>query len=187
MVTTIVCLLSLSRPRAHIVSASRDKSVKVWEVATGFCVQTLLGHDEWVRAIVVSPDGRAVFSGSSDHSVRAWSLDVAGARSAAAGDWRGHDHVVECVAINAVELPKVACDGGARVWAKVAPGGVVASGSRDNSIRLWNTATGNCEAVLEGHENWVRGLVFHANGKFLLSCSDDKSVRVWDLSRRAAV
>ncbi len=182
-----VSAVAFTPSASHLVSASRDKSLKIWEVASGFCVQTLLGHDEWVRSVVVAPDGRAAYTGSSDHSVRAWALDTAGARSAAAGDWRGHDHVVECVAVNATELPKLACDGGARIVAKVPPGGLVASGSRDNSIRLWNTATGNCEAVLEGHENWVRALVFHANGKFLLSAADDKSVRVWDLAQGRCV
>jgi platelet-activating factor acetylhydrolase IB subunit alpha len=177
-----VSAVAFTPSAAHLLSASRDKSIKVWEVASGFCVQTLLGHDEWVRAIAVAPDGRAAYSASSDHSVRAWSIDTAGARSAAAGDWRGHDHVVECIAVNAVELPKLACDGGTRLVTKVAPGALVATGSRDNSIRLWSTATGNCEAVLDGHENWVRTLVFHANGKFLLSGADDKSVRVWDLA-----
>lgn len=33
-----------------------------------------------------------------------------------------------------------------------------------------------------GHDNWVRALVFHPNGKFLLSASDDKTVRIWDLA-----
>jgi len=36
--------------------------------------------------------------------------------------------------------------------------------------------------VIEGHDNWVRGLAFHHSGKFLYSCSDDKSIRVWDIN-----
>lgn len=37
-------------------------------------------------------------------------------------------------------------------------------------------------AVQPGHDNWVRALVFHPTGKFLLSCSDDKTIRVWELA-----
>lgn len=33
-----------------------------------------------------------------------------------------------------------------------------------------------------GHNNWVRALVFHPSGKFLLSAADDKTIRVWELS-----
>lgn len=33
-----------------------------------------------------------------------------------------------------------------------------------------------------GHDNWIRALAFHPNGKYLLSASDDKTIRVWDLS-----
>jgi platelet-activating factor acetylhydrolase IB subunit alpha len=36
--------------------------------------------------------------------------------------------------------------------------------------------------TLVGHDNWVTDLVFHASGKYLLSVSDDKSLRMWDLS-----
>ena len=35
--------------------------------------------------------------------------------------------------------------------------------------------------TLTGHDNWVNDLVFHPNGKYLLSVSDDKSIRIWDL------
>jgi platelet-activating factor acetylhydrolase IB subunit alpha len=37
--------------------------------------------------------------------------------------------------------------------------------------------------VLEGHDNWVRDLAFHPCGLLLLSASDDRSVRIWDLSK----
>ena len=38
--------------------------------------------------------------------------------------------------------------------------------------------------TLKGHDNWVRGLAFHPAGKYLLSVSDDRSIRCWDLSQR---
>lgn len=38
--------------------------------------------------------------------------------------------------------------------------------------------------VLTGHDNWVRGVVFHPGGKFLISASDDKTLRVWDLRNK---
>ena len=35
-----------------------------------------------------------------------------------------------------------------------------------------------------GHDNWVRGIVFHPGGKFLLSASDDKTLRTWDIANK---
>jgi platelet-activating factor acetylhydrolase IB subunit alpha len=40
--------------------------------------------------------------------------------------------------------------------------------------------TGMCLFTLVGHDNWVRGVIFHPGGKFIVSASDDKSLRVWD-------
>jgi platelet-activating factor acetylhydrolase IB subunit alpha len=58
----------------------------------------------------------------------------------------------------------------------------MATGSRDKNIKLWDSH-GNCLKTLEGHDNWVRALVFHPGGKYLLSVSDDKTLRCWDLSQ----
>lgn len=57
----------------------------------------------------------------------------------------------------------------------------VATGSRDKRIRIFEVRSGICVVTLSGHDNWVTDLVFHPNGKYLISCGDDKSIRIWDL------
>jgi platelet-activating factor acetylhydrolase IB subunit alpha len=59
----------------------------------------------------------------------------------------------------------------------------IASGSRDKHIKIWNAKRGNWIMNLIGHDGWVRTIIFHPNGKYLLSSSDDKAVFIWDLSR----
>src|SRR5207237_363052 len=59
-------------------------------------------------------------------------------------------------------------------------GGVLASGSFDNTIRLWDSASGQCRAVLRGHKDAVRACAFAPNGRILGSASDDGTVRLWD-------
>ena len=38
--------------------------------------------------------------------------------------------------------------------------------------------------VQVGHDNWVRGLLFHPGGKFIVSCADDKTLRIWDYKNK---
>lgn len=61
------------------------------------------------------------------------------------------------------------------------PGVYVATGSRDKTIKLWDTLSGQCLRTFVGHDNWIRALVFHPTGKYLLSASDDKTIKLWDL------
>jgi platelet-activating factor acetylhydrolase IB subunit alpha len=47
---------------------------------------------------------------------------------------------------------------------------------------LWNER-GQLIRTLGGHDTWIRGLAFHPAGRYLLSASDDKTIRCWDLSQ----
>ncbi len=57
----------------------------------------------------------------------------------------------------------------------------IASASRDKSVRLWCAGTGECIACYEFHKSWVKDVLFHPNAPYILSCSDDCSIRVVDL------
>lgn len=41
-----------------------------------------------------------------------------------------------------------------------------------------------CCPVQVGHDNWVRGMLFHPGGKFIVSCADDKTLRIWDYKNK---
>jgi WD40 repeat protein len=58
----------------RVVSGSFDKTLKVWDVATGECVATLEGHSERVVGVAISPDGRRVVSGSHDQTLKLWGI-----------------------------------------------------------------------------------------------------------------
>jgi WD40 repeat protein len=57
------------------LSGSSDKTLRLWELATGACVHTFEGHTNQVIAVTVTPDGRFALSGSSDETLRLWELD----------------------------------------------------------------------------------------------------------------
>jgi platelet-activating factor acetylhydrolase IB subunit alpha len=53
----------------------------------------------------------------------------------------------------------------------------------DDSLMLFGLLFGDlADALQVGHDNWIRALVFHPSGKYLLSASDDKTIKVWELN-----
>ncbi len=56
------------------ISGSSDKTLKVWNLATGELRHTLQGHSHWVKAVAVSPDGLQAISGSDDNTLKVWNL-----------------------------------------------------------------------------------------------------------------
>ena len=62
-----------------------------------------------------------------------------------------------------------------------------ASGSLDNTVRLWDTATGACVRKLEGHSGWVLSVCFSPDGRRLASSSLDNTVRLWNMETGACV
>jgi hypothetical protein len=58
----------------HVVSASMDQTLKVWELGSGRAVATLEGHTDRVTACAVTPDGRHMVSASHNHTLKVWDL-----------------------------------------------------------------------------------------------------------------
>jgi WD40 repeat protein len=56
----------------YVASASSDRTVKLWEVATKREVTTLFGHGQLVGAVALSANGRYLASGSDDRTVKLW-------------------------------------------------------------------------------------------------------------------
>ncbi|KAI0365155.1 dynein regulator [Pilatotrama ljubarskyi] len=170
----------------RLVSASRDQSVRIWEVATTHCIKVIRPHEDWIRAALPSPDGRFLVTSCMDHTARV--IEVA--TGATKAEFRGHNNVVE----NAVFVPRNAVPAvsellGLKVPAPSASASgaedlsvaFVVTASRDQKIKIWDARAGQCLHTLVGHDGWAHGLVFHPNGRYLLSAADDGSIRIWEL------
>ncbi|KAK6495981.1 hypothetical protein TWF481_003026 [Arthrobotrys musiformis] len=147
-----------------VASASDDKTVRLWDTATGAALQTLEGHTGKVNAVTFSLNSKLVASASDDKTVRLWDT-VTGA---ALQKLEGHIGWIDAVTFSPDSK-------------------LVASASGDWTVRLWDTVTGAALQTLEGHINFVSAIAFSPNGKLVASASYDKTVRLWDTATGAAL
>jgi eukaryotic-like serine/threonine-protein kinase len=143
-----------------LASTSLDRTIRLWDAATGRAAGVLRGHKANVQRVAFSPDGRRLASGSryDEDVVRLW--DVATGREVVP-PLSGHRNEILGVAFS---------PDGARV----------ASASRDQTARLWDAASGKLIKELLGHTGDVNHAVFTPDGTRLLTTSSDQTLRLWD-------
>jgi len=147
-----------------LASAGDDRSVRLWDVASGEALRVLQGHEGWVQSVAFSTDGRWLASSGDDGSVRLWDA----ASGAALRVLQGHE-------------------GGVRSVAFSPDGRWLASAGNDRSVRLWDAASGAALRVLQGHEGGVRSVAFSPDGHWLASAGNDRSVRLWNAASGEAL
>ncbi len=157
--TSRVCSVAFSPNGRLLASGSNDRTVRLWEVASGQVVRTLEGHTWLVNSIAFSPDGRLLASGSHDKTVRLWEV----ASGQAVRTLEGHTDWVISVAFSL-------------------DGRLLASGSADKTVRLWEPTSGQAVRTLEGHTDFIKSVAFSPDGRLLASGSNDKTVRLWDMA-----
>jgi platelet-activating factor acetylhydrolase IB subunit alpha len=178
----------------YLVSASRDATVKMWDVETGFCDHTVSDHSDWVRCLAVQMHARSRDGGGSSSSTASASSSVVWASSGndtviyvyegrkPVLELRGHEHVVESLAF-LTEEPFRPAPASSREGKHVETvRDYLASGSRDRTVRLWKLSEAACLATFVAHENWVRSVLIHPSGNYVISASDDKTIRVFDVA-----
>ncbi len=184
----------------QIASGGEDKTVRLWDVATGVYGLILSGHSDAVSSVVYSPTGDQLASGSDDKTVRLWDAETGTAGLILSG----HSDRVSSVAYSPTgdQLASGSWDKTVRLWdAKTGvclhtlnghidavysvvyspTGDQLASGSDDYTVRLWDAETGTVGLILSGHSGRVSGVAYSPRGDQLASCSYDKTVRLWDV------
>jgi WD40 repeat protein/uncharacterized caspase-like protein len=150
--------LAFSADGRLLASGSADKSVKVWEAATGREVQTLAGHAGWVTSLAFSPDGKYLASGGADGVIKLW--EVAAWREART--LKRHAGKVSSLAFSPDSK-----------W--------LASAGADKTVKLWKVSSDRERFNLTGHTGAVLAVAFDKSGR-LLSGGANKNVKLWDVA-----
>lgn len=140
-----------------------DKSIQL--------VHTITGHDRpifGIKALTIAPDGRTLVSGARDGKIIFWNLQT-GERLR---EWIADKEGVETIAIDR-------------------DGKILVSGGIDGQIKVWSYPDGKLLHKISGHSAPISKVIIVAepttNRQLIISTSDDRTIRIWDLSTHRSV
>lgn len=182
----------------RVVSGSRDRHLRVWDIETRACIMCLAGHTGSVLCLQLDGKTNTVVTGSSDTTIMTWDL-VKGERTHI---YEGHAAPVLNVRFDEHYVVSCSKDKTIKIWARSESSrrphtcirtlrghraavnavqfvdNTIVSASGDRTIKIWNLNTGDCLRSIEGHERGIACIVF--DGRFITSGSSDLSIRIHD-------
>ncbi len=144
-----------------IVSASFDRTLKVWDAVTGIERHTLRGHTANVTSCAISADGEVIISASADGTVKVWDASIASERYTLS------------------HKGEVLLGLGVRSCAISGDGRVVASAC-GRTVKLWDATTGSEYLTFKEHTEPVTSCTISADGSIVASTSWDGTIKVWN-------
>ncbi|KAI9839917.1 MAG: pre-mRNA-splicing factor prp46 [Sarea resinae] len=178
-------------------SGAGDRTIKIWDLASGSLRLTLTGHISTVRGLAVSPRHPYLFSCGEDKMVKCWDLET----NKVIRHYHGHLSGVYTLALHPTldVLVTGGRDGVARVWDMRSRSNIhvlsghkgtvsdikcqeadpqVISSSLDSTIRLWDLAAGKTMGVLTHHKKGVRALSVHPS-EFTFASGSSGTIKQW--------
>ena len=140
-------------------SGAGDRTIKIWDLASGSLRLTLTGHISTVRGLAVSPRHPYLFSCGEDKMVKCWDLET----NKVIRHYHGHLSGVYTLSLH----PTL---------------DVLVTGGRDGVARVWDMRTRSNIHVLSGHKQTVSDLVCQETDPQVITSSLDATVRMWDLA-----
>ncbi|KAJ6231330.1 serine/threonine-protein kinase tnni3k-related [Anaeramoeba flamelloides] len=190
-------------PNGTLVSGGGDYLIKVWDVISGICLKDLEGHSRCVSCLVALENG-LLASGSHDETIKVWDLNNESDEnkclwSRYTGGWVNsliysafkNSLVTGIMGGNVIRFWDLST--GARQKCELKghtnsvrfllelENGLLASGSDDKNIIIWNLTSCRPIHTLRGHNGGIRSLKVVGNND-LVSCSTDQTIMVWDMT-----
>lgn len=151
-----------------LISASSDRTVKVWnphDPQHSLSPHVLGTHKDYVKALAHASESGYVASGGFDKCIKLWDIREARAAPMLELDDKAVKTSVYALSVNP-------------------SGSVIAAGSPEQHVKVWDPRSGKKCAELVGHTDNVRAVLVSEDGRFLLSGSADSTVRLWSLGEQ---
>ncbi|KAL7959265.1 WD40-repeat-containing domain protein [Trichoderma compactum] len=162
----------------RLASASLDNTIKIWDISSGQCTITLEGHEQSATEVSWSPDGAWLVSASDDRTIKTWDATTGECLSTLTGHESPAKTVLPVTKVSKLPLGQLR----SLLPSKDEKDNttVIASGSQDQTVKLWDPDTGLCLKTLEGHTKSISSVAWAPDQKHVASASYDASVKIWD-------
>jgi WD40 repeat protein len=205
--------IAFGKNAAELASAGADKLVIIWDIVAGKPKYTFKEHAAAVKALVYTSDGKTLVSAGDEAWVFIWDPNAGKKRDSKQTSYRtvaalavSPDGKTLCTA--GAETKFDADVGAIRFWEldgfKEAPfpilggpgfpavafgpdGKTIASGGKDNMVRLWELKAGKELHQWIGHVGFVNAIAYAKDGSALVSASFDGAVKVWDPNQSSGI
>ena len=182
----------------RILTASKDKTAKLWDAETGIELRSLEGHTEPVYSARFSPDGTRVLTrafrrhkiwdaqtGADLFTLKGHADLVHGSEFSPDGKriltWSRDETAKIWDVEGGAQIASLEGHSGEVLSAAFSPDGTkVVTGSSDSTAKVWDVAAGSELVTLEAHSEAIRSVDFNAAGDRLVTLSDDATAKVWD-------
>ncbi len=146
----------LSRDQQYILSASKDNTIKLWDLAGGRCVRTIKSKKlKGISSLCLSDNSRFALSASADNSIRLWDIENG-----------------KCIYI----IKQLEYDVSSLHMSSDARYALTNYG---DTLKMWDLSTGQILLSLEGHRGRVNSVLLSCDGRLALSGSDDGTIKHW--------